>query len=310
MNVLQQNKRRKIRLGEDNNALVWLIIINVVVFVALGFIKIIYQSINDKDFIALQLFHSQIFDWFSLPANAAKFFVRPWTIFSYMFTHDGFMFLLSSLLWLWSFGYILQDLSGNNKLVPVYLYGGFAGGIFFLLAANILPHINHTMVSEGSFYGAGTAITAIAIATTTLAPKYKIFPMISGGISLWVLTLVYVSILYLSIGASSLPVAIAHLAAGTVGFIYVKQLQRGNDTGKWMNELVAWCDNIFNPEKKITRIKQQQHFYKATRIPFEKKMHFTQQKLDDILDKINREGYHFLTAEEKEFLKKASREDF
>jgi membrane associated rhomboid family serine protease len=310
MNVLPQNRRRTIRLGEDNNALVWLIIINLVVFVALTFIRIIYQSVNEKDIIALQLFHSQIFDWFSLSANPATFFLRPWTVFSYAFTHDGFMFLLSSVLWLWSFGYILQDLSGNNKLVPVYLYGSFAGGVFFLLAANILPHINHTVFTDSSFYGAGTAITAIAIATTTLAPKYKIFPMIGGGIPLWILTLVYVAVLYLSIGGSSSPVAIAHLASGLMGFIYVKQLQRGNDIGKWMGDLVNWFDNIFNPAKKNIQSKQRQHFYKATRTPFEKKMHFTQQKLDDILDKINKEGYHFLTAEEKEFLKKASREDF
>ena len=54
---------------------------------------------------------------------------------------------------------------------------------------------------------------------------------------------------------------------------------------------------------------KQQHFYRASRKPYEKKPHFTQQHLDEILDKINQKGYHFLTDEEKEFLKKASEQD-
>jgi len=35
----------------------------------------------------------------------------------------------------------------------------------------------------------------------------------------------------------------------------------------------------------------------------------TQQRIDEILDKINQKGYHFLTDEEKELLKRASEED-
>ena len=35
----------------------------------------------------------------------------------------------------------------------------------------------------------------------------------------------------------------------------------------------------------------------------------TQNRLDEILDKINQKGYHFLTDEEKSFLKKASEDE-
>jgi len=309
MSVLQQNRRKRIRLGEDNNALTWLIIINAVVFAAALFISVIYSISYDKPLVAQQLFHTQFFDWLTLPASPAKFITRPWVLFTFMFTHEGVMLLISSVLWLWGFGYILQDISGNDKLIPVYLYGGFAGAVFFLLAANFLPYINSHFAMPAPLLGAGTSVMAVAIATTTLAPTYKIFPMINGGIPLWVLTLVYVAIDYVSIGGSNAPVAFAHLAAGTIGFIYMMQLKRGNDMGKWMTDLVNWLNNIFNPEKKQALPKQQQHFYKATRKPFEKTTHVTQQRLDEILDKINKDGYHFLTDEEKDFLKKASHED-
>jgi hypothetical protein len=52
-----------------------------------------------------------------------------------------------------------------------------------------------------------------------------------------------------------------------------------------------------------------QLFYKANQKPFEKTPLLTQDRIDNILDKINHKGYHSLTEEEKEFLKKASTEE-
>ncbi|MBS1497488.1 MAG: rhomboid family intramembrane serine protease, partial [Bacteroidetes bacterium] len=43
--------------------------------------------------------------------------------------------------------------------------------------------------------------------------------------------------------------------------------------------------------------------------PFTKSTNITQQRIDEILDKINQKGYHFLTDEEKQVLKKASEDD-
>lgn len=77
-----------------------------------------------------------------------------------------------------------------------------------------------------------------------------------------------------------------------------------------MIALVDWLDNLFNPEKKSNQVKQhEKHFYRVNRKPYEKIANVTQQKLDDILDKINQHGYAFLTEEEKEFLNRASDQD-
>ena len=72
MSVMHQNRRNPILLGQDNNALTWLIIINAVVFVGINFIKIIYFLSYDTPMEALQNFHLQILDWVSLPANLEK----------------------------------------------------------------------------------------------------------------------------------------------------------------------------------------------------------------------------------------------
>jgi membrane associated rhomboid family serine protease len=308
MGVMEQNRRNSIKLGQDNNALTWLIIINAVVFVIINFIKIIYYF---SDIPVDQFFYKQVLDWFTLPAEASKFAERPWTLLTYMFTHEGVWHLISSLLWLWGFGYIMQDMTGNNKLIPVYLYGGAAGAILFIVMANVLPSLKNSMEGVQPLIGAGASVMAVAIATTTLAPHYKIFPMINGGIPLWVLTLVFVAINFGSIAGSTngTPLLLAQLGGAGIGYVFVRQLRRGNDWSTWMNNFVRWVDDLFNPEKKHKKpAPKQQHFYKATKKPYEKTPHITQQKLDEILDKINQKGYHFLTDEEKDFLKKASQD--
>jgi hypothetical protein len=88
-------------------------------------------------------------------------------------------------------------------------------------------------------------------------------------------------------------------------------MRRGNDWSEWMNNLVSWVDGLFNPEKKHQqKMEKQRLYYKAQKQPFKKTPHITQQRIDDLLDKINTKGYHSLTDEEKEFLKKASTEEF
>jgi membrane associated rhomboid family serine protease len=304
MSVLLQNTRRKMMLGQDGNALFILIIINVVLFVLLNFVKILYQVTNSN----LAEFQ-QVLGWFSVPADANVFATRPWTLFTYMFSHIGFWSLLSNMLWLWGFGFILQDLAGNKKLIPVYLYGGFVGSIFFLLTVNAVPGLRATVGSMPPLMGAGPAVMAIAIATTMFSPQYRIFPMISGGIPLWVLTLVFVLI---TLGTNTnAGYAMAQLAAGITGFLFTWQMRKGNDWSDWMNNLVSWVDGLFNPEKKHQqKIEKQRLYYKAQKQPYKKTPHITQQRIDDLLDKIHHKGYSSLSDEEKEFLTKASSEEF
>lgn len=297
---------RKILLGADNNALVLLFAINALVFVLINFLKIVY-FLSDTP---LDLFYHQVLNWFTLPAVTNTLVSRPWTILVYMFTHEGIWHLISSLLWLWCFGYILQDLTGNSKLIPIYLYGGFVGGVVFLLANNFVPVLERNITTLQPMLGAGSAVMAIAVATTTLAPDYRIFPMIGGGIPLWVLTLIFVAIDFATLASGNAGTAAGHLCAGAVGYFFIRQLRRGSDWGAWMNHFVEWVDDLFRPEKKHTKESQKgKLFYQSDRKPYQKTPNVTQQKLDAILDKINQQGYQFLTDEEKEFLKKASNED-
>ena len=302
MGVLEQNKKSRLLLGQDNNVLTWLLIVNAVAFVIVSFIKVVYQT---DETVPAERFYVEILDWLTLPADPGMLLSRPWTILTHMFVQIDLLGLLGSLLWLWAFGYILQDLAGSQKLVPLYLYGGLAGVLFFVLAFNFIPVFHNSVRTPLS--GPGAALMAIAVGATTFAPKYRLFTALNGGIPLWVLLIVFSAVDYAGISGSNPAVAVAHLGGALTGFLFVYQLKRGRDYGVWMTKSVQWMDNAFNPEKKrVVTPSSQTHYYKATRAPFQKTSHITQQRVDDLLDKINQFGYARLTEEEKTFLKRAS----
>ncbi|MEO6915646.1 MAG: rhomboid family intramembrane serine protease [Chitinophagaceae bacterium] len=304
MTVREEKSRRKITLGEDGNSLVNLLIFNAIIFALLKFILLIYK-ISDFN---LDAYYTNIFNWFTLPGSIGKLATRPWVIVTHMFTHDGLLHFIGNMLWLWSFGYILQDVTGNSKMVPIYLYGGFAGAFFYVLFHSLFPGM--AMDSSG-LLGANAAVMAIAVATTTVAPNYRIFPMINGGIPLWILTLIYAMLDFGFLPRNDMGTYIAHFAGACIGFLFIYQMRKGSDWSEWMNSFFLWVGNLFNPDAKKNIINpREQHFYKVKDAqPFKKTPNVTQKRIDDILDKINQKGFHFLTDEEKDILKRAAKED-
>lgn len=294
---------KKISLGEDNNALIALISINVVTLVIFGIIKIIYKLVPSPD----ANFANEILPWSILPAKLSSLGKAPWTVLTYMFVHINFIFAITNILWLWAFGSILQDLAGNKKIIPVYLYGGVAGAIIFIAANYAIPALRLN-VDNAYLDGASASIMAVAIATTALAPDYRIFRMINGGIPLWVLTVLFVIVDFAGMGAKAPAFLLAQIAGALIGFIFVMQLRRGYDIGAWMNRVYDWFINLFNPDKIVLTPQKTREklFYKTGgQKPFEKHSIVTQQRIDEILDKINQKGITHLSEEEKSILKRA-----
>ncbi|MFI5153477.1 MAG: rhomboid family intramembrane serine protease [Chitinophagales bacterium] len=303
---MEDSYRKRMNLGQDGNALIQLLIINAVLFAVLKFIYVIYLMVP----LQPEAYMKNVFQWFALPADTAKLLNRPWTILTYMFADQRVFRFISNMFWLWCFGYILQDLTGNKKLTPIYLYGGFTGAIFFLITTNLLSnnHSSQTLL----LYGANPAIIAIAVAVTTVAPDYRIFPMIYGGIPLWVLTLIYILVNFSGISYGDSGTYMANLGAAGIGFLYMHQVRKGRDWGAWMNQFFEWFHDLFNPGKKKKRksSNREEFFYNVSGTrPYKKIPNITQKRIDDILDKINQQGYRFLTEEEKDILKRAAEEE-
>lgn len=301
-----ERPRNRITLGADGNALSALITINIIFFLLLLTVQVVYFFFQAKE----SAFNAEVVQYFEMPAQLIKLSGRPWTILTHMFTHTGVLHILSNMLWLWAFGFILQELTGNTKLIPVYIYGGLAGALIFILSNYFIPPLK-PFISSASLLGSNAATMAVAVATTVLAPDYRFFKNLNGGIPIWVLTLVYIIIDYAGVASLGAAFSLSHLGGAAAGFVFIYLLRQGKDGSVWMNKIYHWFMNLFNPDKKRDEagIKEKVFYNAGGRKPFSKTSNVTQQRVDEILDKINQKGYHFLTDEEKNILKRAAEED-
>ncbi len=302
-----QKNRSRFSLGADGNALTNLFAINVVVFLIIMVIQVgVFAGEHTPEY-----FYQNVVQWLEMPAGLTKLSERPWTFLTYMFTDTGANIIraISNMIWLWAFGYILQQMAGNDKIIPVYIYGGLAGGVFFIAANYFLAPLA-PLRETAALLGANASVMAVAMATTSLEPNYRFFTQIRGGIPIWVLMTVYLLIDFAGVAGYGAAHSLAHLGGALAGFLFVVFLRRGKDGSIWMNQFYRWVITLFEPKKKpADRAKDKIFYNTGNRKPFTKTTSVTQQKVDAILDKISQKGYHFLTDEEKAFLKKASEDE-
>lgn len=300
--------KRKFSLGEDGNALTGLFTLNAVFFLVILTLQVVYNFMQASE----SAYYSEVVQWFALPATFGKFLQRPWTIITYMFSDVGreILRVISNMIWLWGFGALLQRLTGNSKLIPIYIYGGLLGGIVYLATVALMPQLKQN-AANAYLLGANTGTLAIAMAVTTLAPNTRFFEHIRGGIPIWVLLIIYLVIDVAGINTQGAAVIISHIGGALAGFIFVYFLRKDRDASVWMNTAYFKFFNLFTPKPPKAVISERDKiFYKqGSRKPFIKEAIITQKRIDDILDKINQHGYGALNKEEKDILKKAAQDD-
>ena len=296
--------KRLFTLGEDGNSLVALVVLNIVCFLILLVIQVSYSISGEP---TNKIFNAQFMQWIALPDNGWQFLQRPWTIFTYVISDNfqSFIRLFTNMIWLWAFGSILQRTAGNSKLIPIYFYGGILGGIFFIIA-----HLFFTAETAGSGWilGANTGVLAVAMAATALSPNLKLFAQIRGGFSLWIFTAIYLLIDLSGIRGAGMAYVLAHLGAALAGFLFILFLRKGYDGSIWMNKAYHKVINLFNPvvAKGRNGVKDKYFYKTGNRTPYIKTPVITEDRINEILDKINAKGVNSLTKEEQEILKKAS----
>ncbi|MEJ7672816.1 MAG: rhomboid family intramembrane serine protease [Chitinophagaceae bacterium] len=161
-------RKLKIAMGADGNALMTLISINAIFLLLYGLFRSFIILYNLPPVVLKPIFYPCFYCLLSFTALVQK----PWTLFSYMFTHTGVISVITNMLWLWAFGSILQSIAGNRKLIPIYLYGGIAGAVAFVAANYLIPSLKPG-INFSFLHGANAATMAIAVATTALAPDYR-----------------------------------------------------------------------------------------------------------------------------------------
>ena len=275
--------------NKDNNALVKIILINVVVFVSASFIEIFLTLSGAGD--AFKLFINKLM----LPASFTTFITQPWSLISYFFLHLGFTHILWNMLFLYWFGKIIQDNVGNNAVISLYVLGGIIGGLSYMALFNIIPYYDNR-ISESLMLGASAGVFSIVAGSATLLPNYTFYLLFLGPVRIKYIALFYILLSFLDVTGSNAGGEIAHLGGAMIGYLFIRQLQNGVNMGEGIINII----NFFNKEKN----KKTEENYSPTE---ETKYDISQDEIDKILDKISESGYSSLSKNEKEKLFNASK---
>jgi len=279
-------KDLKYKVFQSGNPLFFYIGINVIVFLVIAIIGVFSKLSGHGDFI--DLFVS---DYLGLPANISKLPERFYTLFTYMFIHDGILHILFNMLGLFWFGNIFMNFLKSRQFHFVYLAGGLFGGLFAVAALNIFP-LYASGLAGVTIVGASAAVMAIIFAAATLVPNYTIMLLFFGEVKIKWIAIVYFVLDFIAIGSVNAGGSLAHIGGALLGFAFIKSLQNGRDWSK-----------LFERKPKLKVVRNEKPVKKP-----EFKGGVSQQEIDAILDKISTSGYDKLTAIEKEKLFKASKD--
>ena len=282
----------------SGNTLNKLIAINVAVFLLFGTFYVVLLIFGVP--VAI---HDKLDLYLQFPSSPFEFLHKPWSIITYQFMHSGLWHILFNMIMFLFAGRIFREYLGDKKLLAVYLLGGVAGALMFMLGYNVLPFLKNT---DGEILGASASIMAILVAVGTLLPRYTVFLFFLGAVRLVYIVLFLVVVDFLSIGFTNTGGSLAHLGGSLFGYIYIVLLQRGTDIGAWLTKLIEGIANLFK-KKSSVRL----HSYNETprRAKPVRPGRISQDEVDTILDKIAQSGYESLTQREKDILFRASKED-
>ncbi len=303
-----------------------LILLNVGVWIFMLIFKIL-NGIFLKSILGFDVF-AKIYSFIAIPSNIVDLLYRFWTPFTYMFAHSLInpFHIIFNMLWLWWFGRIFTVFLDVKKTLPIYILGGLAGALLYLLCYNLIPvlqPIHTTMV------GASASVMAIVFATTTLSPNYEIRLFLLGDVKIkyiaavaFIFDLVTIAAIdNANVAEANIGGALAHIGGAFMGFFLMKQLQNGNDFISPVNKFFDRIsgkrhpkprvvyrkrESVTTSEKKrfsdtvIANINRRQE--QSNLDPNSMTLDEKRDKVDEILDKIKEKGYDNISKEEREFL--------
>jgi len=237
---MQTGPKQKPLLGADNNALVALLAINLVAFVMLGFFKVIYFL----DGTPIELFYKNIFHLFTVPTSGDQWLTQIWSLFTFNWMHDGFWELFTNMIWLTVFGYVLQMNQSNKHLFPIYFYAGLMGGLSYVMMSF---GISANFISF-PLMGASMSVSALVMAATLIAPRFKLLANIGNGVPLWILSIIYFALQIATLTNYQFANSLVTITSVLTSVVYVLLLKKGVDLGKWMHNLLHWLNKSAAPK--------------------------------------------------------------
>lgn len=292
-----------------------LLIVNVVVFLATYLFRTMGVDLNNV--LGLHFFLAPDFHIYQL--------------FTYMFAHGGFSHIFFNMFALWMFGCIVERTWGPKKFLTYYIVCGVGAGLFqelaqfaqfYFIASEQLPHFTlaQTMkVANANVWttvGASGAVYGILLAFGMLYPEERIFifPLPVPIKAKW-FVMGYAAIeLFMAYSSTGDGVAhLAHLGGMVFGFFLIRYWRRHPDIRYSRRSGQQFFDSMrASWERRTGRKDRGGVFTNSANTRHESDWDYNarrkaeQERMDEILDKIRRNGYESLTREEKQQLFDAS----
>lgn len=297
-----------------------LLIVNVVVFLATYLFRTMGVDLNNV--LGLHFFLAPDFHIYQL--------------FTYMFAHGGFSHIFFNMFALWMFGCIVERTWGPKKFLTYYIVCGVGAGLFqelaqfaqfYFIASEQLPHFTLAQTMEvANAYAAGLnpwttvgasgAVYGILLAFGMLYPEERIFifPLPVPIKAKW-FVMGYAAIeLFMAYSSTGDGVAhLAHLGGMVFGFFLIRYWRRHPDIRYSRRSGQQFFDSMrASWERRTGRKDRGGVFTNSANTRHESDWDYNarrkaeQERMDEILDKIRRNGYESLTREEKQQLFDAS----
>lgn len=302
MNTVQKNNKQFTIPKYEENAALQLVAFTGVTFIMFHFARVLFLVFgHDKDEVFQMMYPN-------IGLSTIEIFKHKWwTILSYGLAHHGFWDWITNMIWAYGFASLLQNLVGYKQVLPLFFYGLFFGGIFYLVGLRFMSEI-FILRRDEFIMGSYAGIAALGIAVLMISPKQKLHLSDQFGIPAFLIVGIYLALTTLSYYMTSKGVLL--LLAGGIfsGIMFALLIKNGYQPATWVYSIFSNAQKVVTPKEDIAMKKREdakrkqllQSYYTPTD-------EITQERIDEILDKINEKGYYNITREEKEILKKAGK---
>jgi membrane associated rhomboid family serine protease len=223
-----------------------------------------------------------------------------WQLFTYMFMHASFTHILFNMLALWMFGMELEQVLGSRKFLIYYLLCGFGGGLANLIVAPLFTSVGPTVGASGAIYG-------VLLAFGMMFPERPIYIYFLLPIKAKYFVVLYMAFEIFSVGSMDGVAHFAHLGGALVGFLYL--ISDGYSFGSTFSK--HRIDHIFSNFGQSPKRQDDYGEVSDAKVydinDYQNEVQKQQKQIDEILDKISKNGYQSLSDEEKRILFEASK---
>lgn len=256
-----------------------------------------------------------LLEWFVFPKEPLEFLMKPWSIITYSFLHSGIWHILSNMLILYFSGIYFLNYFSAKRLLNYYFLGVIIGALVYMLSYNLFPAFQGT--GKSYLIGASAGVMSVLIGIAAHVPNMRVRLMLIGSVKFWWIAAFLVVLDIIQIPMGNAGGHFAHLGGAALGYLYTNQLQKGNDIGKWFENIIDSLSTLFKPKEKKARMKTVHRTGKTSQAKPKSRTSSAnsgskndkQRQIDAILDKISKSGYDSLSKSEKDFLFQAGKED-